>query len=213
MYHSEYGQDAFLDREVFPNLYAGTFVEAGAIDGLIDSNTLFFERERGWRGLLIEPNPSMAHKLVQNRPKARHSVAALWDSETTVEFEAISDHLYVGWAAIKETMHASHFDSINTRIPVINRQKLRVKARPLADVMRDAGMSRATYVSLDLEGAEPKVLSVFPFDDIQVDVWGIEDHAGNKTLVELLTEKGYHHIARVGPDDFWRRNPSHGRGR
>ena len=35
----------------------GFFVEAGAYNGEELSNTLYFEKERGWTGLLIEPDP------------------------------------------------------------------------------------------------------------------------------------------------------------
>ena len=212
-YVSEYGQDVYLDQEVFKGLTSGTFVEAGAIDGLIDSNTLFFEKERNWRGLLIEPNPSQTYNLVKHRPKAQHSVAALWDKEEFAEFEAIAEHVYVGWAAIPQTMNRKHATDIYDRVPQVNRTRLRVLARPLADVMTDAGMKFANYVSLDLEGAEPKVLSVFPFKDIRVDVFGVDDHEADQTLVELFTQNGYHHLARIGPDTFWRRNLQHGKVR
>ena len=49
-----------LDVRLLPHLRAGpgTFVEAGAHDGLTQSNTLLLERIRDWRGLLIEPSPS-----------------------------------------------------------------------------------------------------------------------------------------------------------
>ena len=34
----------------------GFYIEAGAWDGVHLSNSLFFERERNWTGILIEPN-------------------------------------------------------------------------------------------------------------------------------------------------------------
>ena len=36
-------------------LREGFFIEAGADDLVTDSNTLFFEIERGWTGILVEP--------------------------------------------------------------------------------------------------------------------------------------------------------------
>jgi hypothetical protein len=35
----------------------GSFIEAGGNDGLSQSNTYWFERFRGWRGLLVEAVP------------------------------------------------------------------------------------------------------------------------------------------------------------
>ena len=39
------------------------FIEAGAYDGEIYSNTLFFELKQRWKGLLIEPNPDAFQSL------------------------------------------------------------------------------------------------------------------------------------------------------
>ena len=41
----------------------GFFIEAGAYDGEIYSNTLFFELKQRWKGLLIEPNPDAFQSL------------------------------------------------------------------------------------------------------------------------------------------------------
>jgi len=53
---SQQGQDIFLDRVIFKSrVKNGFFIEAGADDLIRDSNTLFFELERDWTGLLVEP--------------------------------------------------------------------------------------------------------------------------------------------------------------
>ena len=46
-----------------------TFVEIGANDGLHMSNSFFFERYLGWRGLCIEANPLVHQRLMRYRPK------------------------------------------------------------------------------------------------------------------------------------------------
>ena len=45
----------------------GYFVELGANDGVNQSNTLFFERFRGWKGVLIEPFQPNYKELIRNR--------------------------------------------------------------------------------------------------------------------------------------------------
>ena len=40
----------------------GVFIEAGANDGLRQSNTYYFEKRRGWKGLLVEPVPRLAER-------------------------------------------------------------------------------------------------------------------------------------------------------
>ena len=47
-----------------------TFFEAGARNGYAESNTLFFEKYLGWRGVLVEPTPMHKCCVVPNRPRA-----------------------------------------------------------------------------------------------------------------------------------------------
>ena len=54
----QFGQPEFLDQVIFKRAVKdGFFIEAGADDFERDSNTLLFEIEHNWTGLLVEPNP------------------------------------------------------------------------------------------------------------------------------------------------------------
>ena len=48
----------------------GFYIELGANDGLTQSNTAFFEFNRNWTGLLIEPSYNMYLQCIQNRKKS-----------------------------------------------------------------------------------------------------------------------------------------------
>lgn len=58
----------------------GAFVEAGANDGIRQSNTLKLESEFNWKGLLIEPSPAAFERLKMNRPRASSRNVALVDA-------------------------------------------------------------------------------------------------------------------------------------
>jgi len=47
----------------------GFFIELGANDGLIQSNTAFFEFYKNWKGILIEPSHNRYLECVNNRKK------------------------------------------------------------------------------------------------------------------------------------------------
>lgn len=74
-YHSLTKEEYFalnqLDIKLkkYLNFRRGYFIEAGANDGVKQSNTLYFEKYKGWRGILIEPIPNLAKKCRINRPK------------------------------------------------------------------------------------------------------------------------------------------------
>jgi hypothetical protein len=60
------------------DIEGGFFFEAGANDGVRQSNTLYFEESRGWRGILVEPIPNRFLDCVVNRPKASSNGALLF---------------------------------------------------------------------------------------------------------------------------------------
>ena len=68
-------QPILIDEKIFKNrIRNGFFIEAGAYDGEILSNTLFFELKQRWTGLLIEPNPDafeLLKKKVRQYTKVR----------------------------------------------------------------------------------------------------------------------------------------------
>ena len=55
-FYSQQGEDLLIYRN-FINLPTkdGIFLELGACDGLLYSNTMFFEKYLGFSGILIEP--------------------------------------------------------------------------------------------------------------------------------------------------------------
>ncbi len=62
-----------LDKriEAHVDFDGGFFVEVGGWDGITYSNSLYFERFRAWRGVLIEPSPSEFLKCRRARPAAK----------------------------------------------------------------------------------------------------------------------------------------------
>ena len=59
------GQPQTINKEIFKDLIQdGFYIEAGAFDGELRSNSLFFELEKGWNGLLVEPNPDAFQELL-----------------------------------------------------------------------------------------------------------------------------------------------------
>ena len=68
MYYSQVQEDIFLNENIFKNKKNGVYIELGALDGVLYSNTKFFEDSLNWKGILIEPHPEKFKLLQQNRP-------------------------------------------------------------------------------------------------------------------------------------------------
>ena len=67
---SQDGQDSAVDR-FLGERKNGFFLEIGGYDGELHDNTLFFEKERGWDGLLIEANPYTFKVRISNAPRTQ----------------------------------------------------------------------------------------------------------------------------------------------
>lgn len=206
MYHSQDGQDKFVDA-LLEKKAGGVFVEFGALDGVLHSNTLFFERERDWIGLLIEANPDAFARLEKSgRRGSLYVNCAVYDRTGYAEFEKIEGGLY-GWSGIRETIEPAHWERIRKSANP-NRSIISVPCARLADILDHWGHSKIDYMSIDVEGAEENILRAFPWDKFDIDVLGVEDNFGNVELDALIQQAGYQFLKKVGHDRMYRRvNP------
>ncbi len=132
-----------LDRKLEPYLPAGhgVFVEVGANDGVSQSNTWYFERYRGWTGLLIEPVPELAAMASRFRKAPVANVALGAQDGGTLQL-AVSDLMTTADASrIVEGTHV-------TSVPI----------RTLSGLLDDHGIDEVDLFSLDVEGFEIEVL-------------------------------------------------------
>jgi FkbM family methyltransferase len=134
----------------------GVFVEAGAHDGISESNTLLLEREHGWSGLLIEPIPELADRCRQNRPAAMIEEVALVTEghpDRTVEMTAGGlNSLVRGARASKDAERAwVAADGVSPRT-------LSVATNTLSRLLDRDKLAPVDLLSLDVEGYEPQAL-------------------------------------------------------
>jgi hypothetical protein len=68
MYSSQTELANYVDR-VLHGRHNGFFVECGAFDGESASNSLFFETDRNWTGLLVEANRRLFKQILTKNRK------------------------------------------------------------------------------------------------------------------------------------------------
>jgi hypothetical protein len=199
-YRSQIGQDYWV-HSVLGDKEDGFFVELGACDGLLYSNTLFFERKLGWNGLCIEPNDEYFAKLQANR--SCHISNELISSAEGMEVDFL---LCNATSGIVDPDHVAPFFKGDARV--------RKTTTTLAAVL-DAVKAPSTidYLSLDVEGQEYPILSTFPFERYTfrcITVEHNEPHVGSgprNAIRALLESKGYRFVK--GNDDVlsWGHGP------
>ena len=200
-YHSEHGQDRWLNENVFHSMSHGVFVEFGALDGVTDSNSLFFERNLHWTGICAEPNPSAFEKLRANR-KCICEECAVAPRGGVMEFVQCEGGLR-GWSGLAEYIEPRHEERMRVNIPNDQRRLLRVPCVTLNELLEKHKLYQVDYLSIDVEGAEFEILKTLDFDRFHARVFDIENNFGNSPIEALMKSKGYVKIQRLGVNDIF----------
>ncbi len=153
-----------LDRRLDAVLGAvpGIFIEAGANDGYLQSNTYHLERFRGWRGLLIEPIPELCERCRAERPASKVVQAALVGPKHAGG--TIAMH-FAGLMSVAENAFGDgearrrHVELGVGCCGLTGSYEVRVPARRLSEII-DAELPgrEIDLLSLDVEGGEVEAL-------------------------------------------------------
>ena len=195
-FYGQMGEDAHIYNTYFPTLRNGTFLEMGALDGVKYSNTKFFEDTMKWSGVLIEPIPSAFAKLEVNRPRCKLFQCAVSTNEGTLE---IYDHDAL--SSVKENtgdeFYRTWHEGKNIRL-------IQVPARRMDSILREAGVKRIDFWSLDVEGSEFEVLQSMDWT-IPVGLICIEKQVGEKKDIcdRILTQNGLRYSETFAHNEIW----------
>jgi FkbM family methyltransferase len=201
MYHSEFCQDKWLNENVFHGRRDGVFFEAGALDGVMDSNTLFFEEELWWTGILVEPNPDAANRCRVGR-RAVVETMALSDSVGEKPFLLCDGGLF-GWSGLSESIEDEHAARIEKHVK--SKTLIKVPCEPLQSILARNGIKRLDYCVLDIEGAEWPVLMAYDWS-VPVEVFEIEDNFGKYPIDQFMEQQGYEKLVRLGVSNLYRKD-------
>ncbi|MDR9365302.1 MAG: FkbM family methyltransferase [Balneolaceae bacterium] len=151
---SQAGQDFWVYGEAFNEKENGYFVDIGAFDGLHISNSYLLETDYNWSGICIEANPKQFHDLKKNRNVTCLNVC-LDQQEGEVEF--IQRHVMSG--IIDDDLDNTASDDLKGEVISIHTTTLR-------KVLKENNAPKVIdYLSIDVEGAEERILSEFDFNE------------------------------------------------
>lgn len=187
-----------LDLKLRPYLdfENGFFIEAGANDGVNQSNTLYFEKYLGWKGLLVEPVPDLARSCRVNRPKCIVENCALVAADyagDTVEMN-YCNLMSIVEGAVESELQSKHLESGRRFLAGDDSTyRVTVPARTLSAVMESHGVGRVDLLSLDVEGYETQVLRGIDFERHRIENMLIEVH--DREAVEAVIGPFYRPVA------------------
>lgn len=179
----------------------GFFVEAGANDGISQSNTLFLEKD-GWKGLLIEPIPGLA-------ARCRASCRAVVEECALVPPEPAGQKIGITYANLMSVVDGvgsaderkAHFEAARGFLRAGEPMNhLEVPGRTLNEIFEAHRVHQIDLLCLDLEGYEAPALRGLDFRRYSPRFLLIE--ARFEADVEHVLGSDYEIIARDGEWDI-----------
>jgi FkbM family methyltransferase len=167
----------------------GFFVEIGASDGVVNSNTYLLEKSFKYNGILVEPARINRSKIISNR-------------ECTIDFSAITQYAQE---------KVDFFESINSDLSTLNKyrnldhhssarktgKRYPVSAVSLIDLLSKYEAPRIiSYLSIDTEGSELDIIQNFDFSKYQFNFVTIEHNYNENraSILRVMSENGYKRI-------------------
>jgi len=157
------------------------FVECGALDGELRSNTLYLERALGWQGLLIEADPENFRELEWKRRKS-------WASDA-----CLSTTNYPTMVSFEQKVNQGKISAFTAGY--VEKGFVDVQCYPFATYMTYLNRSRVDYFSLDVEGLELAILKTIDFTKYDITVLSVEfihDKEGKEAIRDFMESKGYY---------------------
>jgi FkbM family methyltransferase len=212
-YQSQMGQDMFLNRWFFKGRGPGFFIDVGAFDGVLGSNTAYFEKQLQWKGIAFEPNPT-AFEVLRATRSCQLIQGCAYHRDGQVPFLALSERgQRAGNKSLRprsllsmvlDTRHGGamlsgipdHMDQLQRtewarEAMNLNQDLATVPSHRIATVLNDLGVRTVDYLSIDVEGAEFEVLRGIDFGQVQVNVIGVEHSDRFPEVYGLLTASGF----------------------
>ena len=197
--YSQLGQDLWVIEQT-AHKKNGFFVEFGATNGVLLSNTYLLEQEFDWTGICAEPNPKFYKELIQNRncivsddcigPKTGEQVSFVLADV----YGGIQDYAFVDKHSAKREAYQDMGDVIEVTTISLNEFLLKHKAPPNID-----------YLSIDTEGSEYDILVNFPFENWNIKLMTVEHNNSDyrDSIRGLLISKNYEIFKEAGFEDWF----------
>jgi FkbM family methyltransferase len=203
-----YGVDN-LDQQLerYLDFQNGFFVELGANDGLNQSNTFYFEKFKGWKGVLVEPSPHNYLKLLTNRSSdnfmfcnacvsfdyKEEFVGMVYSNLMSTSLNVESDipdpllHAEIGLNFLEKTERVFTFGALATTLTDI--------------LLNSHAPQKIDLLSLDVEGAEMEVLKGIDHSRYRFKYMCIEVRNFEK-MNDYLSENGYVFVEKLSKHDY-----------
>jgi FkbM family methyltransferase len=194
-FRSQKGQDKWVILEILPFKRRGFFVDLGASDGVTTNNTYALEKLFNWSGICIEPNPGFL-ELIKERRRCVVADSVVSDRNEEVRFRIDNGSLGGIVADDTDNNRRLRADELETATIVSRRS---VTLNEVLD--RYNAPSVIDYLSLDVEGAEERVIRSLDFTKYRFRCMTVE--RPTPVVNEILAHNAYVFVKNHHFDSFY----------
>jgi FkbM family methyltransferase len=154
--YSQFDEELII-RHFFADRRNGFFVDVGCYDWEEDSTTLYLEKHLGWSGIGIDANDGHAVGYAEHRPNTRFLNYLVGDESGGEETFYLADGALGISSASEQWIHDFYRDFGVKSEPKV--REVTVPTITLNDLLEQSGVSKIDFLSMDIEGHEPKALA------------------------------------------------------
>ncbi len=196
-YYGQKGQDKWVIEEVLSEKTNGFFLDTAATNGIEFNNTFILEKEYNWTGIAIEPNPYFYKPLVKNRNCITENIVI------SNNYEKVKMRIDNG--GLSGIVADDTDNSMLVREKQLKSKKceiIEIDAVLLQDILdKHNAPKEIDYWSLDIEGAEERVISSFDFSKYEFGCITIE--RPTPLCNKILQNAGYVFVKNFQFDSFY----------
>ena len=195
-FYSQQDEDKYIIQYLLKEkITDGTFLEIGACDGVLYSNTKTLEDYFNFKGILIEPQKDYFANLQINRSTNNELYNCTVSNSNETEVEFIGDNPEGGIV-----------EQINTNLYKYNWTSYKVKNRKMKDILKKSDFNYIDFMIIDVEGSEMSLLESIDFS-FPIFCIIIEAHSNqqekNKIFGEYLKKNGFAFKERQRGNEVW----------
>lgn len=192
---SQLGADEWILSK-FEENYKGYFIDIGAADGCLISNTNLLDSKE-WKGIAIDAFP----RNFANRKNTIVEQAVLSSThDEIVEFMVPTN--FLDFSGIVKNL-GKHKEELNK----VENKTMMLKTSVLDDILIKHNVPKnIDYMNIDIEGSEYEVLKSFPFYKYRIKHISVEhnnEEPKRTEIYNLLTENGFYREREVKWDDWY----------
>jgi len=196
-FYSQQDEDKYIIQYLLKDkITDGTYLEIGACDGLLYSNTKTLEDFFNFKGILIEPQENFFKNIKNNRSIVNNELynCAVTNSESsTISF-------------IGNNAEGGITNNINTNLNKYNWNSYDVPNKKMKDILNNSKFTYIDFMIIDVEGSELSLLQsidfTFPIFCIIIEAHSTEQEK-NKIFGELLKNNGFTFKERQRGNEIW----------